>query len=64
MFSLCNDELQVTVNNIKIFSVAQKFPFCRIYVADNNKTYFGLYVKRPIYLPDSKKNLEFVDRFS
>lgn len=55
MLSLRIVELQVTVNNIKIFNVAKKFLLCRIYVADRNKTYFGLYVKRPIFLPDTKQ---------
>jgi hypothetical protein len=52
---LCIVELQLTVNNIKIFSVAQKLLLYRPYVAGNNKTHFGLYVKRPIFLPYSKQ---------
>jgi len=40
-----------------------KTALCRIYVADNNKTYFGLYVKRPIFLPHYKQIWSFYTDF-
>jgi hypothetical protein len=43
-------EVHVTVNNIKILSVAQQFCFWRIYVSGNNETYLDLHVKCPIFL--------------
>jgi len=51
MRCVCNVELQVTGNNIKILSCT-KMPLWRIDVASNNKTYLGLNVKCPIFLSD------------
>jgi hypothetical protein len=51
--SICIVELRVTVNNIKISSLAQKLLLWPVFVAGNNKMYVGRHVKRPIFLSES-----------
>jgi hypothetical protein len=44
MHPVCIIEVNVTVNNVTVLSVAQKMILWLIYVAENNKTYLGRYV--------------------
>ena len=63
MHSVCIVDVHVTVNNIKILSVAQQCFLCRIYAAGNNETYLGLNVKCPIFLSDFNQIGSFTTDF-
>jgi len=63
MHSVCIVELPVTVNYIKIFSVAQQCLW-RVNMAGNRTAYCGLRVMCPVFLSDFNKNSAILDRFS
>jgi len=63
MCSVCDVELHVSVNNIKMSSIAQHCLCGEFRFGRNNVTYFDLHVSCPIFLSDWNKICNFLGRF-